>query len=102
VGEARHRGAQGLGGRESAAGSRWTDEGERQSAPATAPNGALDAETYKVVFEITRDGNTWPAAVWIKVGAVPTVDLIRVAMSLLHLTLKQLAAQTEAWRMIAQ
>lgn len=64
---------------------------EREDSP-------FDPEAYKVIFEITRDGNTWPAAVWIKVGAVPTVDLIRVAMSLLHLTLKQLAAQTEAWR----
>ena len=64
---------------------------EREDSP-------FDPETYKVIFEITREGNTWPAAVWIQVGAVPTADLIRVAMSLLHMTLKQLAAQTEAWR----
>ena len=62
----------------------------------------FDPETYKVVFEISRDGRSWNAAVWIEVGSVPTVDLIRTAMSMLHITLQQLATQTEAWRIEAR
>lgn len=62
----------------------------------------FDPEAYKVVFEVSREGRSWNAAVWIEVGSVPTVDLIRTAMSMLHLTLHQLATQTEAWRIEAR
>ncbi|MGA0595422.1 hypothetical protein [Enterovirga sp. CN4-39] len=56
-------------------------------------------EFYQANFEITQDSNSFTMSVWIEVGSVPTVDLIRHAMNLLHLTAAQLAKQTEGWRM---
>ncbi len=59
----------------------------------------FEPELYQANFEITQDGNSFTMSVWIEVGSVPTAELIRHAMNLLHLTAAQLAKQTEGWRM---
>lgn len=56
-----------------------------------------DDEVYRASFGIERNGNRFVASVWFPKDACPTVDLVRFAMSRLHLVLAQVARQTEGW-----
>ena len=62
----------------------------------------FDKEQYRVTFRVSRADEGFTVPIWIDVGSVPTVDLIRVAMHVLHEVLVRLAEQTRSWRIAAR
>ncbi|MFH6783579.1 MULTISPECIES: hypothetical protein [Methylobacterium] len=55
-------------------------------------------ETYVITFRVERDGRGFDVNVWLLAHSVPTVDLIRAAMVLLHEVVAKLTEQTRAWK----
>lgn len=55
-------------------------------------------ETYLVSFRVERQGRGFDINVWLLAHSVPTVDLIRAAMVLLHEVVAKLTEQTRAWK----
>ncbi|WP_279358194.1 hypothetical protein [Methylobacterium indicum] len=55
-------------------------------------------ETYVITFRVEREGRGFDVTVWLLAHSVPTVDLIRAAMGLLHEVVAKLTEQTRAWK----